>query len=175
MRGDCTVKYLKVISLFLTLAIAAGAQQQTQKNRSVTAFDQLKSLAGDWEGTVTENGQIMSATTTFRTASGGTVVINDLGPGTPHEMITIFHQDGQDLLATHYCVMNNQPRMKLVPTSEPDVIAFEFKDATNLPSPAVPHVVGVKFTLLDANHHIEDWTSVANGQTSIRRFEFHRK
>ena len=168
------MKYLKVISLFLILGIAAGAHQQAQKDRSVTAFDRLQSLTGDWEGTFTENGQTMSATTTFRTVSGGTVVMDDLAPGTPHEMITMFHQDGQDLLATHYCLMNNQPRMKLVPTSEPNVIAFEFKDATNLPSPAVPHMEGVKFTLVDANHHIEDWTIVANGQTSIRRFEFHR-
>jgi hypothetical protein len=28
-------------------------------------------------------------------------------------------------------------------------------------------MVGVKFTLLDPNHHPADWTFLANGQTSI--------
>jgi hypothetical protein len=32
-----------------------------------------------------------------------------------------------------------------------------------------------KGKLLDPNHHVEDWTFFANGQTSTQRFEFHRK
>jgi hypothetical protein len=101
--------------------------------------------------------------------------MNVLASGTPHEMVTMFHMDGSDLLATHYCAAHNQPRFLFVSTSEPNVVAFEFKDATNLSSPTAPHMVGVKFTLLDPNHHVEDWTFLANGQTTTRRIDFHRK
>jgi len=33
------------------------------------------------------------------------------GPGTPHEMVTMFHRDDTALMATHYCSAMNQPRM----------------------------------------------------------------
>jgi len=107
--------------------------------------------------------------------SDNSVLMDVLAPGTPHEMVTMFHMDGSDLLATHYCAAHNQPRFLFMSTSEPNVVAFEFKDATNLSSPAAPHMVSVKFTLLDPNHHVEDWTFFANGQTTTRRFDFHRK
>lgn len=54
-------------------------------------------------------------------------------------------------------------------------MTFEFKDATNVPNPSAPHMVGLKITFLDANHHYEDWTFLENGQKSTSRFDFHRK
>jgi hypothetical protein len=36
-------------------------------------------------------------------------------------------------------------------------------------------MVGVKFTLLDPNHHVEEWTFLENGQTETSRFDFQRK
>jgi hypothetical protein len=101
--------------------------------------------------------------------------MNVLGAGTPYEMVTMFHMDGSDLLATHYCGAHNQPRFRFVSGPDPNVVAFKFKDATNLSSPTAPHMVGVKITLLDPNHHFEDWTFLENGKTSTSRFDFHRK
>jgi hypothetical protein len=155
--------------------MVASAQQPAQKSIAETEFDRLKGLAGDWQVTAVENGKEMSAPLTFRIASGGSTLMADLAPGTAHEMITMFYRDGEDLLATHYCLIGNQPRMRVVAGSDPNVISFEFKDATNLPSPAVPHMGGVKFTMVDANHHVEEWTVVANGQTTIRKFDCRRK
>jgi hypothetical protein len=103
------------------------------------------------------------------------VLMNVLASGTPHEMVTMFHMDGGDLLATHYCAAHNQPRFRMGAPSDPNVVTFEFKDATNLSSPEAPHMVGVKFTLVDSDHHVEDWTFYANGQANTRRFDFHRK
>lgn len=109
----------------------------------------------------------MSTPITFLLVSGGSVLMSDLAPGMPHEMITKFHRDGEDLLATHYCLMGNQPRMRAVASVQPNVVAFEFKDAKNLPDPAVAHMGGVKFTFVDYNHHVEEWTVVANGRTTF--------
>jgi hypothetical protein len=167
-------RILAIIPAFV-LPIAALAQQPTSQDRGVPAFDLLKSLQGEWEGKAIEGGKEVPATTVFKLVSGGTVLMDDLAPGTPHEMITMFHRDGEDLLATHYCLLNNQPRMRAVATSEPNVVAFEFKDATNLASPRVAHMGAVKFTILDSNHHAEDWTVIVNGQSSTRRFDFYRK
>jgi len=169
------MKYARTFLVLVVLAAAAAAQQQSRKDQAAGVFDQLKSLAGDWEATTVEGGKEMSAPITFRLASGGSVLMSDLAAGMPHEMITMFHRDGEELLATHYCLTGNQPRMRAVPSAEPNVVVFEFKDATNLPSPGAPHMGGVKFTILDTKHHLEEWTLVVNGQTSIRRFDCRRK
>jgi hypothetical protein len=106
----------------------------------------------------------MPATTSFRLASDGSVVMNVIGGGTPHEMVTMFHLDNNDLLATHYCAAHNQPRFRLARSCEPNVMTIDFKDATNLPSPVTPHMVNLKITFLDASHHYEDWTYLKKGQ-----------
>jgi len=168
-----------VMALVAVLVFAGvGLCQATNPSRPSAAgasFDKLKSLAGEWEGKSNEGGQKTPITTSFRLVSDGSAMLNVMGAGTPHEMVTMFHMDNRDLLATHYCSAHNQPRFRLVPSSEPNVVTFEFKDATNLPSPTAPHMVGLKITFVDANRHYEDWTFLANGQKSTTRFDFHRK
>lgn len=169
------MKSLQVLVAIVVLTVLGVAQHQNTPELPSAAFDKLKSLAGEWEGKAIEGGKEIPATATFRLVSDGSALMNILAPGTPHEMVTMFHMDGSDLLATHYCAAHNQPRMRAVPTSDPNVVAFEFKDATNLSSPAVGHMDHVKFTILDSNHHVEEWTFLANGRASTRRFNFHSK
>jgi len=169
------MKTTRMVTILLALAVVAGAQRPNQKSPAASQFDELKTLAGEWNATVVENGKEMTASITFRVASGGSVLMSDLAAGMPHEMITMIHRDGGELLATHYCLTGNQPWMRAVAGSAHNVVAFEFKDATNLANQAAPHMGGVKFTMVDANHHVEEWTIVANGQTSIRKFACRRK
>ncbi|MGD0227594.1 MAG: hypothetical protein ABSF71_35210 [Terriglobia bacterium] len=169
------MKSLKVLVPIVVFAALGLAQAQTSSAQSSAAFDKLKLLAGEWEGKAIEGGKEIPATTSFRLVSDGSVLMNVLGQGTSHEMVTMFHMDNNDLLATHYCAAHNQPRFRSVSTSDPKVVAFEFKDATNLAGPTASHMVGVKFTLLDPNHHVEEWTFLENGQTETSRFDFQRK
>jgi hypothetical protein len=172
---------MRTTKIFIMLAVLAGvAFTQSPAlagppDAGSGAFDKLKSLAGEWEGKANEAGHDMPTTTSFRVVSDNSAILNVLGAGTPHEMVTMFHMDGKDFLATHYCAVHNQPRFRYVSSSDPKVVAFDFKDATNLASPTAPHMVAVKFTIVDASHHYEDWTFLANGKTSTTRFEFHRK
>ena len=164
-------------SLTMWIAVLAfAAVGWSQSASPAKSFDKLKSLDGEWEGNMNEGGKQMPATTSFRVVSGGSAILNVLGAGTPHEMVTMFHMDNSDLLATHYCAAQNQPRFRMVPSSEPNAINFDFKDATNLSSPTAPHMVGVKIVFVDATHHYADWTFLDNkGQKSTSRFEFRRK
>jgi|SRR5581483_995404 hypothetical protein len=157
-------------ALLLTISLAA---QTTNKTNS--AFDTLKSLSGEWQGHMDMGGKEMPATTSFKIVSDGSAILNVLGQGTPHEMVTMFHTDGPDVLATHYCGAHNQPRFRLTTASDPKVLDFEFKDVTNLASPSDGHMVHVKFTIIDADHHLEDWTFQANGKSETTRFDFRRK
>lgn len=170
-----SLKLAAIVAVFLVLGLGNASNLAGQSSSASAGFERLKSLAGAWEGTTNEGGKDVSVNTSFRLVSDGSALLNDLMSGTPHEMITMFHFDGSELMATHYCAAHNQPRFLLAPSSDSKVMDFKFKDATNLATPGAPHMVGVKFTLVDANHHIEDWTFLANGQKTTRRFEFHRK
>jgi len=170
-----TMRVLVAGLVFAGLALAQGASPAGKSVAAAASFEKLKSLAGEWEGNLSKGGQQIPATTSFRVVSDGSALMNVLGAGTPHEMVTMFHTDKADLLATHYCAAHNQPRFRLVPSPESNVVIFEFKDATNLASPTSTHMVGLKITFVDANHHTEDWTSLENGKKGTSRFEFHRK
>jgi hypothetical protein len=76
-------------------------------------------------------------------------------------MITMFHLDGDRLLMTHYCGAGNQPRM--VGTVSPDgkTITFNFLDATNVLGSQPGHMERMVLTILDANHHTEEWSFLA--------------
>jgi len=170
-----SVKTLVAVALFANLVLAQQPNPPGQSGSAGASFDKLKALVGEWEGNMNEGGKENRTTTSFRLVSDNSALMNVLGAGTPHEMVTMFHMDGKDLLATHYCAAHNQPRFRFVTSSDPTVITFKFKDATNLSSPSAPHMVGVKFTILDPNHHYEDWTFFSEGKTSTTRFDFHRK
>jgi hypothetical protein len=62
--------------------------------------------------------------------SGGTVLVEEWGAGTPSETETVFHPDHADLLLTHYCAQGNQPRLRVAEVTG-DAIVFRFVDVTN--------------------------------------------
>ena len=64
--------------------------------------------------------------------------------------------DGDRLLLTHYCDADNRPRMVGKMSPDGKTVEFDFLDISgNLQYGHMQHAV---FTLIDANHHTEDWT-----------------
>jgi hypothetical protein len=136
------------------------------------AFDKIRTLAGSWEGTVA--GKKVSANYKVMSAGSAVMLVQE-GDDPSDEMVTVFHPDNKDLMVTHYCSAKNQPRMRMLPGTDPNVIKFEFLDATNLPSPNLPHMVGLTLKLLDGNHHVQSWTFSMNGKTQTEDFDLRRK
>jgi len=142
--------------ILLLLTTGALAQSAAQKS-----FEQLKALAGSWEGTI--DGQEMHVS--LRVTSMGNALIHEMTGKGPDDPITMFHLDGDRLFLTHYCDAGNQPRM--VGTASPDgkTITFDFVDATNLLSSQAGHMARVTFTFIDTDHHTEKWDfEMANGK-----------
>jgi hypothetical protein len=96
--------------------------------------------------------------------------------GTEHEMPTLYHMDGDRLMATHYCAAKNQPRMVL-PASDASgqTLRFQFLDVTNLATPDAGHMRTVTFTFLGANKLRQDWTYREKGKDSVESFEVERQ
>lgn len=136
------------------------------------AFETIKSLAGNWEGTYGDGkGKSLM---NFRVVSNGSAVVLTMDEATKGEMITVFHPDGKGLIATHYCSARNQPRMKMVASHTPNIVQFEFMDISNLPDSKIGHMRGLTLTILDPNHHIQEWTFVENGKQETGKFDVRR-
>lgn len=140
---------LMLFAVSISLSTVAFAQSTPQQ-----AFDQLKTLAGSWEGTF--EGKPLHAT--LRVTSMGNTLMHEMrGDGSADDPITMINMDDGRLLLTHYCDAGNQPRM--VGTVSPDgkVVTFDFIDGTNLKTNSMGHMQHVVFTFIDPDHHTELW------------------
>ena len=157
-----------VLSLvFLITATAMLAQTAQQKS-----FDQLKSLSGSWEG---KANQGMAVRVSFRETSGGSALMSEIHGHGPEDMISMFNLDGPNrLMLTHYCGAGNQPRMTASISPDGKAITFDYVDATNLATPDAGHMQRVVFTIVDANHHTEDWIFTDHGKETKQFFDLHR-
>lgn len=125
----------------------------------------LKGLAGTWKGTSSDGKTEYPATVTYRVTSGGTVVEETIDPGTPHEMVTLYHDRNGKLSLTHYCAMGNQPRMRLVKT-EGRTMEFDLTSDSELDPSSDVHMHALSLTPTDDGHLTADWSSWAEGKKS---------
>jgi hypothetical protein len=92
------------------------------------------------------------------------------------DMISMFHLDGPHrLLLTHYCGAGSQPRMEASVSPDGKTITFNFLDVTNLASPDAGHMQRMVLTLLDDNHHTEEWTFNDHGKEMKEFFDLRRQ
>ena len=160
--------HLAVACFVILAASAVVAQSDAQKS-----FDQLKSLAGTWEG---KNSLGEPLQVSFKVTSNGSAVMSEIAGHGSDNMITMFHLDGPNkLVLTHYCGAGNQPRMQASSSADGKTITFNFLDATNLASPDAGHMHRVAITVLDANHHTEEWSFADHGKEMKELFDLHRK
>jgi hypothetical protein len=142
------------------------------------SFDTMKALAGSWEGPVTtspETPEIQGkpAQVLLRVTSRGHALMHDLSiPGIPDNPITMFYLDSDRMLLTHYCDAGNRPRMTGKMSPDGKTVEFEFLDIAGNPMYHMHHAV---FTLIDANHHTEDWTFMMGDKPIHAHFDLHRK
>ena len=154
--------------MFVALAATAAlAQSDAQKS-----FAQLKSLTGSWEGKSSDGKPLLVS---FRETAGGSAIMSEiLGKG-PENMVSMFNMDGPNkLLMTHYCGAGNQPRMQATVSPDGKTITFTFFDGTNI-APGAGHMQTMVLTMLDDNHHTEDWTFADHGKEMKEFFDLRRK
>ncbi|HEY4355860.1 MAG TPA: hypothetical protein VGN16_08945 [Acidobacteriaceae bacterium] len=142
---------LAISTVLLLFSAAAFAQSDAAKS-----FDQLKTLAGSWEGGV--GGMPMRANVTLRVTSMGNTLMHEMKvTGRPDDPISMFHLDNGHLQMTHYCDAGNQPHFVATVSPDGKTFTFDYVDATNLHAGQGGHMQHVIFTILDADHHTELW------------------
>jgi hypothetical protein len=111
---------------------------------------------------------------TLRVTSMGNALMHEMtGPGRPDDPITMLYLDGGRLMLTHYCDAGNRPRMtgKMSPDSKS--VEFEFLDVAG--STQYGHMHHAAFTVVDANHHMEDWIFMQGDKPVHAHLELQRK
>lgn len=116
-------------------------------------FDRLKTLVGEWEATSPEG----KARVTYQLISNGTALMETVYKEGDN-MVTIYHPDGDTILATHYCSIGNQPRMRAPKSASADSITFHFVDVSNVHGGEHGHISGLVIKFKDADHVTEEWT-----------------
>jgi hypothetical protein len=154
-------------SLFaLAVLAAAGLATAGEKGTALAAqaaFDKLKALEGSWVASAEFAGD-QTADHEIRVSAAGTVVMETMMAGTDHEMINMYHLDGDDLVLTHYCAGGNQPTMRLdLAKATATELPFVFTGGTNLPA-TDPHIHDAVLTLREDGSVLSHWTSYAGGE-----------
>jgi hypothetical protein len=119
------------VLLFSAMGMPAVAQNSEQDAGLVgpaSQFAMLAELQGEWTVDQTEQLRIV-----FEVTAGGSTVMEQWMVGDRTHSLTLYHQDGPSLVATHYCPQGNQPRLVAQDDGEGG-IAFSFAGATDLDS-----------------------------------------
>jgi hypothetical protein len=140
-------------------------------------FAKIKSLVGTWEGTGGKEGEeAHPVVVTYELTAGGSTVMETVFVGTPMEMVTMYHMDGEDLVLTHYCMAANQPTMTAQPSDDRDVIPFEFTGGANIVTGKEMHMRRAVHTLIDPDHIQSRWTLFIGGEADhTALLDLHRK
>jgi hypothetical protein len=169
-----------VLMSLTTLAFTQSTAQKSNapKTDAQKSFDQLKTLAGSWEGVVKTvppqpgmDGTHMQIS--LRVTSRGNALMHEMTTaGAPDDPITMVYLDGDRLLLTHYCDAGNRPRLVAKTSPDGKTVEFDFLDVAG--STQYGHMHHALFTAIDANHHTEEWTFMQGDKPVQAHFDLQR-
>ena len=134
-------------------------------------FSTLRNLVGNWTG-INEAGNPVSIR--YAMTANDTVLVEQWFFHNDMEAMTLYHPDGERLIATHYCPIGNQPRLELRRQLEDGTLEFEFKSATNLPNEDSAHEHAFDLRIIDASTILRNETYVENGIAESNGTVFYR-
>jgi hypothetical protein len=170
-----------VLSSLLSLCTLALAQNDMQPmstpqpapSEAQKSFTELKTLAGSWQGQVTINPPMQGMGDTkmevsMKVTSRGNALVHEMkeagksdDPTKNDHPVTMFYLDSDRLTLVHYCDAGNRPRMVARTSPDGKTVEFDFLDVSG--DTKYGHMQHAVFTVVDANHHIEEWTFLMPG------------
>ena len=170
-----------VVLSFATFAFAQSdmsmAADKPAPSEAQKTFDQMKSLAGEWEGHVSVNPPMQgmgdaSLHVNMRVTSRGNAMVHEMQEsGTPLDAtkydhpVTMIYLDNQHINLVHYCDAGNRPHMVARQSPDGKTVEFDFVDMSG--GNQRGHMDHAVFTFVDANHHSEDWTYMMPGDKAM--------
>lgn len=164
------IRYICLLAVAFCAVLASCQSGTTQSKTCIDmppykgseAFERMKTLVGRWSADSPEMGRM---NTEFRLIAGDSVIEERFARGTPMEMLSTYHDVNGKLTMTHYCLLRNQPRMKLV-KSTADSLTFDLAPTPGLNPAKDKHMHGATYTFLDANHFKLEGVAWENGKSA---------
>ena len=158
-------RWLASLALAALLAPASPLKAAAPAGSGAAGLDRIKALAGEWvaaeDSEMVKKGDLVSR---YVVSSAGTAVVETVFPGSQHEMVTVYHLDGSDLVLTHYCMEGNQPRMR-ARKADGARIDFAFEGGTNIDAARTKHMNSAWIEFVGADEIRNQWTEIADGKT----------
>jgi hypothetical protein len=160
------VRSISLASMLLAIGAVAGADdhKDVPKTAKHAGLEKLKKLAGTWVELDKDGKATDTVVSVFKVTSAGSAVHETLFPGKAHEMVTVYHLDGKDLVLTHYCAFQNQPRMKADPKSPANKLEFKFIGGANIDPAKDAHMHEGTITFIDPNTILVTWQGWSDGK-----------
>jgi len=153
-----------VVALVLAAGAAAAAPAPAPARPTSAALERFKTLAGEWvaaeDGDMVKKGDLVAR---YAVTASGTAVVETVFPGSEHEMVTVYHADGPDLVLTHFCMEGNQPRMR-ARGAQGSRFEFAYDGGTNIDPKRDRHMHSATFDLASANEIRSEWSELAEGK-----------
>jgi hypothetical protein len=162
---------MKQFGIFLlALVVLSGLPgPASSETKAAPGFEKLKSLVGEWRG---KDGEGKIVEVSYSLTAGNSAVMETLKMADGISMVTLYHPDKERLMMTHYCILNNQPRMQA--SGDDRSLTFSLFDVTNLSSPNAPHMSKLVLSFPDKDHLKHEWTLRATGLDKTEVFSFER-
>ena len=159
-----TLFFAGVIATAVTaqVSVIGGAE----RDPNTPHLDTIKKLVGDWLELDENGAPTDKVVSSYRVTAGGSAVMDIEFAGSEHEMLTVYHQDGDDLVLTHYCMLGNQPHMRAEPGTGPDKLVFNCEGGTNIDCAVDQHMHRGEITLIDEDHILSKWFMLDKGENT---------
>ena len=152
------------VALAMSCVAFAGEAHERPTVGTSPGLEMLKSLAGTWIKLDEAGKPTDEVVSVYTVTAAGSVVQEVMFPGTEHEMVTMYHQDGANLVLTHYCAQGNQPHLKAVSAAERGELVFECQGGTNMASENDPHMHAMRIMFLGDDRLKSHWTQFQGGK-----------
>jgi hypothetical protein len=157
---------LAILGALVLCAGAALAATPTAPGKPTSAaLERFKTLAGEWvaaeDGDMVKKGDLVAR---YAVTASGSAVVETVFPGSEHEMVTVYHADGPDLVLTHYCMEGNQPRMRAKGAAQGSRFDFAYDGGTNIDPKRDRHMHSATFDLVGADEIRSEWSELAEGK-----------
>jgi hypothetical protein len=151
---------------------AAAGAPETIVYDAASAMAFLTTTAGEWfpaSGAQHEHSAAPAANrpgagVNVKTKAANSAVVHTYRQGSPGEMETVFHMDGDKLLLTHYCALQNAPVLRFEKSNKPGELKFVFHGGTNFDSAVDAHLHESTFQIIDKDTVEQRSTVFTNGK-----------
>jgi hypothetical protein len=150
---------LLLVSSFMAYGMEGGGTPYSGSKE----YERMKQLIGVWGGTSNMGKEGQPVRVEYRLTAGGSAIVETLFPGTPEEMVSVYHDRKGKLAMTHYCMLQNQPSMKLQKASV-DTLDFTFTKGNGINSKKDPHMHALTISFVDKDHIVQNWTLFEEGK-----------